>query len=169
MGFNTADLRLCPTYKMASWSPKRRIGSFHFPQRKMFFPIHWQILKVLGISVIYVKFKMWPKFLSEFPILFSTVVTLKLGHNFSQFIHRFKIWILKCWSWAVYISKFFSFHKERKIWIFEKPRLHFQIFPNSLKGLKIEIFVPLPSYFVKSWGWSFSMTYGVREDDQIYK
>ena len=52
-----------------------------------------------------------PFLLCEFPILFSTV-KLKLGHNFSQFIHRFKIWILKYWSWAVYIyaSKFFSSH-----------------------------------------------------------
>ena len=30
-------------------------------------------------------------FLGELPILFLTVVTLKLGPNFSQFIHRFKI------------------------------------------------------------------------------
>ena len=47
-------------------------------------------------------------FLCEF-ILFSTV-KLKLGHNFYQFIHRFKIWILKCWSSAVYTSKFFPIH-----------------------------------------------------------
>ena len=49
-------------------------------------------------------------FLCEFPISFSTV-KLKLGHNFFQFIRRFKIWILKCWSWTVYTSKFFSIHK----------------------------------------------------------
>ena len=48
--------------------------------------------------------------LCEFPILFSTV-KLKLGHKFSQLIHRFNIWILKCWSGAVYISKFFPIHK----------------------------------------------------------
>ena len=53
-------------------------------------------------------------FLSEFPILFLTVVTLKLGHNFSQFIHRFKIWILKCWPWTVYTSKFFPIHKREE-------------------------------------------------------
>ena len=35
--------------------------------------------------------------LREFPILFLTV-KLKLGNSFSQFIHRLKIWILKCWS-----------------------------------------------------------------------
>ena len=48
--------------------------------------------------------------LCEFPILFSTV-KLKLGHQFFQLIHRFNIWILKCWSGAVYISKFFPVHK----------------------------------------------------------
>ena len=48
--------------------------------------------------------------LYEFPNLFSTV-KLKLGHKFSQFTHRFNIWILKCWSGAVYISKFFPIHK----------------------------------------------------------
>ena len=53
---------------------------------------------------------MWPSFFREFPMLFSTV-KLKLGHNFSQIIIRFKIWILKCWSWAVYSSKFFPIHK----------------------------------------------------------
>ena len=48
--------------------------------------------------------------LCEFPILFSTV-KVKLGHKFSQLIHKFNIWILKCWSGAVYISKFFPIHK----------------------------------------------------------
>ena len=48
--------------------------------------------------------------LCEFPILFSTV-KLKLGHTFSQLIHRFNIWILKCWLGAVYFSKFFPIHK----------------------------------------------------------
>ena len=27
------------------------IGSFHFPQWKIFFPIHWQILKILGNGI----------------------------------------------------------------------------------------------------------------------
>ena len=79
--------------------------------------------------------------------LLSTV-KLKLGHNFSKFIHRFKIWILTCWSWAVYTSKFFPIHKRG---IFEKPKLQFQIFHNSLKCLKIKIFeVPLLSYFCQT-------------------
>ena len=84
--------------------------------------------------------------LCEFPILFSTV-KLKLGHKFSQLIHRFNIWILKCWSGAVYISNFFPIHKkDGKLGFF---KLHFQVFPNSLKSFEIEIFVPFPLYLVK--------------------
>ena len=49
-------------------------------------------------------------FLCEFPVLFSTM-KLKLGHNFSQFIHRFKIWSLKCWSWAAFTSRFFPIYE----------------------------------------------------------
>ena len=94
-------------------------------------------------------------FLREFTILFWTV-KLKLGHTFSQFIHRFKIRILKCWSWAVYILlSFTQFITAMENWDFRKPALHFQIFPNSLKSLTIEMFTPLLSYFVKWWGWSF--------------
>ena len=89
------------------------MGSFHFPQWKIFFPIHWQILKILGnrISQLYIlSLKCDHPLLCEFFILFSTV-KLKLGHKFSQLIHRFNIGILKCWSGAVYISKFFQIHK----------------------------------------------------------
>ena len=53
---------------------------------------------------------MWPSFLCRFTILFSTA-KFKLGHNFSQFIHRFNIWILRCCPWAVYTSKFFPIPK----------------------------------------------------------
>ena len=82
-------------------------------------------------------------FLCEFSILFSTV-KLKLRQNVSQFIHGFKIWILKFWSWAVLciLPSFFQFIKEKKMWIFEKPRLHLQIFPNSLKSLKLRFLSP---------------------------
>ena len=53
--------------------------------------------------------------LRKFPILFSTV-KLKLGHNFSQSIFRFKIWILKSLSWAIYASTFFPIHeRDRKL------------------------------------------------------
>ena len=120
------------------------MGSFHFPQWKIFFPIHWQILKVLGngISQLFVlSLKCDHPVLCEFSILFS-ILKLELGQTFSQLIHRFNIGILKCCSVAVYISKSFQIHKRREIGIFEKPRLHFQIFPNSLKSLKIEIFSP---------------------------
>ena len=49
-------------------------------------------------------------FLCEFHKLFSTVKH-KFRHKFSQFIHKFNIWILKCWSWLVYTSKFFPIDK----------------------------------------------------------
>ena len=49
--------------------------------------------------------------LCEFPVIFLTK-KVKLGHKFSQLIHKFNIWILKCWSGALYISKLFSIHKE---------------------------------------------------------
>ena len=89
------------------------MGSFHFLQWKIFFSIHWQILKMLenGISQSFIlSLKCDHLLLCEFSILFSTV-KLKLRHKFSQLIHRFNICILKCWSGAVYISKFFPIHK----------------------------------------------------------
>ena len=56
----------------------------------------------------YISLKCDHPFLCKFPFLFSTE-KLELGHNISQFIHRFKI--LKWWSWAEYTSKFFPFYK----------------------------------------------------------
>ena len=117
------------------------------------FPNSLIILKILGnrISQSFIlSLKCDHPLLCEFPILFSTV-KVKLGHKFSQLIHKFNIWILKCCSGALYISKIFPIHKQKRweIGIFEKHRLHFQIFPYSPKSLKIEIFVPLPSYLVK--------------------
>ena len=67
--------------------------------------------------------------LCEFPILFSRK-KVKLGHKFSQLIHKFNIWILKCWSGAVYISKFFSVHKEIGNWNFWKAEIAFPNFPQ---------------------------------------
>ena len=122
------------------------MSSFYFSQWKIFFPIHWQILKILGNGVsqsFMSSLKCDHTLLCEFPILFSTVKP-KLGPKFSQLMHRFNIWILKCFSGAIYISKFFPLHKRWEIGVFEKPRLYFQIFPNSLNSLKTEIFVPLP-------------------------
>ena len=96
------------------------MGSFHFPQWKIFFPIHLKIFKILGNGISQ-SFKLSLKcdhsILCEFPILFSRK-KVKLGHKFSQLIHKFNIWILKCWSGAVYISKFFSVHKETGNWDF---------------------------------------------------
>ena len=89
--------------------------------------------------------------------------------KFSQFIRRFKVGIF----WVLVLgctSKFFPINKEilgflniaparllifsnswkrRKIELFEyKPRLHFQIFPNSLKSWEIGIFeVPSISFY----------------------
>ena len=98
------------------------MGSFNFPQWKIFFPIHWKTLKILGNGIFQsymLSLKCDHPLLCEFPILFSTV-KVKLGHKFSQLIHKFNIWILKCWSGAVYISKFFSIHKEMGNWDFWK-------------------------------------------------
>ena len=98
------------------------MGSFHFAQWKIFFPIHWQILKILGngISQLFIlSLKCDHPLLYEFSILFSTV-KLKLGHTFSQLIHRFNNGILKGWSEPVYISKFFPIHKKMGNWDFWK-------------------------------------------------
>ena len=61
------------------------MGSFHFPQWKIFFPIHWQILNILRNEILQsfmLSLKCDYPLLCEFPILFSTV-KLKLGHMFS--------------------------------------------------------------------------------------
>ena len=75
--------------------------------------------------------------LCEFPILFSRK-KVKLGHKFSQLIHKFNIWILKWWPGAVHISKFFSIHKEMWNWDFWKAQIAFPNFPNSLKVWKLK-------------------------------
>ena len=96
-------------------------------------------------------------FLCKLSILFSTV-KLKLRYILSQFIHRFKIWVLKYWFWAVYTSKLFSVHKSGILW-FLKPRPQYQIFSISVKCLKIGIFeVPLPSFFCQT------VKFGVNEE-----
>ena len=109
--------------------------------------------------------------LCKLPILFSTV-KLRLGQNFSQFIHRFKIeifWVvvLGCTSKLSPFDKqslkflnialagllnFFQFLKKIKKWgFFYKPGLHFQIVPNSLKSWETRTFeVPLISYYARS-------------------
>ena len=87
------------------------MGPFHFPQWEIYFPIHWQILKISGNGISFIlSLKCDHHFLCEFSILFS-IVKLKFGHKFFQLIHRFNIGTLKCWSGAVYISKFFPTHK----------------------------------------------------------
>ena len=108
-----------------------------FPNGKCFSQFIDKSLKFYGSQSLVLSLKCDHTFLCEFPILFSTV-RLKLGHHFSQFIHRFNIWILKCWFWAAFTSKFFPIHKREENLHFEKLRLDFQVFPNSLKSLKIE-------------------------------
>ena len=75
--------------------------------------IHCQFLKTLGNRIsqpFILSLKCDHPLLCGFSVLFSTV-SLKIGHMFFQLIHRFNIGILKCWSGAVYISKFFPIHK----------------------------------------------------------
>ena len=83
--------------------------------------------------------------LCEFPILFSWSYLIKLGHKFSQLIHKFNTWILKCWSGAVYIYKFFSIHKEMGNWDFCKAYITFPNFPQFIK--KFENFYPFAFIF----------------------
>ena len=44
--------------------------------------------------------------------------------------------------------------KKMENWVFKyKPRLHFQIFPNTLRSMEVWIFeVSLISYLVQLWG-----------------
>ena len=61
------------------------MGSFHFPQWKIFFTVHWQILEILGNGIsqsFILSLKCDHPLLCEFSILFPTL-KLKLGHTFS--------------------------------------------------------------------------------------
>ena len=76
------------------------MGSFRFPQWKIFFPIHWKIVKIfifiLHVSQSFIlSLKCDHPLLCEFSVLFSTA-KLNLGHKFPQIIHRFNTEILKC-------------------------------------------------------------------------
>ena len=82
--------------------------------------------------------------LCEFHILFSPV-KVKLGHKFSQLIHKFNIWILKCWSGTVYISEYFRIHKKnRDFW---KAWIAFPTFPQFTKKFENWNFCPLAFIF----------------------
>ena len=121
------------------------MDSFHFPQWKTFFPIGWQILKISGNGIsqsFILSLKCDHPLLCEFSILFSTV-KLKLGHKFSQLIHRFNIWILKCWSGAVYISKFFPIHKrDGKLGFLKSLDCISKFFPIHRKVWKLRFLSP---------------------------
>ena len=70
----------------------------------------------------------------ELRILFSRV-KFKLGHKFSQFIHIFKIWILKCRSWAVYTFNSFPIHeRDGKLASFNSLGCTSKFFPIHLKN-----------------------------------
>ena len=107
------------------------IGSkFYFSQWKTYFSRFiakfWNFV-VIPDSLYYV-WNVNSLILCKLPTLFSTVKP-KLGHNFSQFIHRFKIGIFECWSWVVlpiclqFTNKFFDFSMLLL--------LDFSVFPNS--------------------------------------
>ena len=97
------------------------MGSFHFPQWKIFFPIHWQILKILGNGIsqsFILSLKCDHPLLCEFPILFSTE-KIKLGHKFSQLIDS----IFRFWNISLGLRIFPSFSqfiKEMGNWDFWK-------------------------------------------------
>ena len=98
------------------------MGSFHFPQWKILFPIHWQILKILGNGIsqsFILSLKCDHPLLCEFSILFSTV-KLKLGHKFSQLINRFNIGIWNVGLGLCIFPSFSQFIKEIGTWDFWK-------------------------------------------------
>ena len=125
------------------------MGSFHFSQWKKSFSIHWEILKILGNAIsqsFMLSLKCDHPLLCELPILFSTV-KLKLGHTFSQPIHKYNISVLKCWFGAEYISKFFPIHKkEMENWDFWKALIAFANFPQFTE--KFENWNSCPLVFI---------------------
>ena len=90
---------------------------------------------------------------ASFQTMLFLVTMLNLRHNRYYFSHRFKIWILKCWSWTVDTSTFSPIYiSDGKFGFLKKPNPHFQVFPDPLKILEIGIFkVSLPSLFIKWW------------------
>ena len=85
--------------------------------------------------------------LCEFSNLFSKM-KLKLGHTFSQFNHRFKIWTFKCRSWALYTSKFLPIHKrEEKLGFFNISLGCTSKFFHFTKEFKVHM-----QYFFVRWG-----------------
>ena len=106
-------------------------------------------------------FNMCPALFYKLPILFSRV-KLKVKHNFSQFIHRSKIGIFKCWS-QVALSKFSQFKKILKIGIFEScstlgtaehlgRNISKKIYPVTVKVFKwIFSRFSISQYFLRQW------------------
>ena len=120
-------------------------------------------------------FNMCPALFYKLPILFSRV-KLKAKHNFSQFIHRSKIFkiqkskfkkilkigIFECWS-QVALSKFSQFKKILKIGIFEScstlgtaehlgRNISKKIYPVTVKVFKwIFSRFSISQYFLRQW------------------
>ena len=146
------------------------MGSFHFPQRKIFFQIHWQILKTLGngISQSYMlSLKCDDPLFCELSIVFS-MVKLKLGHKFSQLIHRFNIGILKCWSGAVPISTFFPIHKRNgKLGFLKSLHCIPKFSPIHWKVWKLRFLSPCLHIWSNSEG-GLSVRWHVASEEPIY-
>ena len=69
---------------------------FLFPNGKHLFPQFVDKSLNLRSYLIMLRLKCEQPYLCKLPILFSKA-SLKLGHNFYLFIHRFKIEIFECW------------------------------------------------------------------------
>ena len=111
---------------------------FYFPIMENIFSnslINSENFRESNISDIMLSLKCDHPLLFEFSILFSAV-KVKLVHKFSQIIHKFNIWILKCCSGAVHISKFFSIHKEMGNWNFWNTWIAFPNCPQFTKKLE---------------------------------
>ena len=81
------------------------------PIENVFLQFMGKFLTFYGISQSYMlSLKCGHCYFMWIPHLISTV-KLRLRYKFSQFIHRLKIWVLKCWFWSVYTSNFFPVHE----------------------------------------------------------
>ena len=93
------------------------MGTSHFFQWKMLFPIHWQILKILGNGIsqsFMLSLKCSHPFLCEYPILFLTV-KIKLGQTFPNSSIDWKFGLELC-----ILPSFSQFIKEMGNWGFWK-------------------------------------------------
>ena len=100
-------LKVFPCYMLSAWVKHQivdiNIQGFSSPELPINSKLCFSQWKIYFSPFIakFIKFVVQPYvnslLLCKLLILFSTV-QLKLGHNFSQFIHRFKIGTFECWS-----------------------------------------------------------------------